>query len=279
MLDFAPSAIAPDYEYRRTQVKAQDDGTAQWEITFDAIGGLDSESGRSLGNFDRPEQQMLKIVLKGKQIEQDDVPPEILPPSSLFDDAESPGSPYEMAPIYELEIADVQLVERSYTFPDPPKPTFWSKVKYFFGYTTDTPDHIIYHFDNWDSHGRKGTLKNAIGIILYDWKWDFVLIVVAIVIGGLSVLYGIYRLILFIIEQRRLAKWSGMDEVWRQIEDEGDEGDGLLDRGYRDYPDDTSPPPRYTDEVHINKPLPSKPLPAVPSLDKPLPTVPLIDDV
>lgn len=97
-------------------------------------------------------------------------------------------------------------------------------------------------------------------------------------------------------EQRELARWDGMDVVWENIRRGGgggggegsgraagaymDEEDGLL-RGagvYRDEPEDGDVEgesgflARYTDEVRMDKPLPSKPLP-----EKPLPAVPLID--
>ena len=115
--------------------------------------------------------------------------------------------------------------------------------------------------------------------MLYDWPWDLVGIIVGSTLAGLVVLYGVYRLILLILEQRRLAQWGGMDEVWRQIrQDGGSEEEGLLEGGYRDEPDEERRGMgRYTDEdegLPVNKPLPSKPLP-----EKPLPDVPLIDDI
>ena len=156
--------------------------------------------------------------------------------------------------------------------------TFWSKIAHFFGSDPKPPkNHVVYLQNEWDAHGKKGTLRNAFGYFIYETEWTGIFIIVGGILAGIGALYGLYRLCLVVIEQRRLAQWGGIDEVWRQMRAGGSEEDfGLLDDDrYRDYPDDSqSPPPSYSDEVQVNKPLPSKPLP-----DKPLPAVPLIEDV
>lgn len=89
-------------------------------------------------------------------------------------------------------------------------------------------------------------------------------------------LFGIYKLFIWLQQQRDLATWDGMDDVWDNLRQEriNEEEDALLDGRYRDDPDEGGSfgPPRYTDEPLTMKPLPSKPLP-----EKPLPDVPLID--
>lgn len=256
-----------DFDYGATQ-RVVDEGKVEWEVTLDAIGGRHGFMGDPVLLFNRSEQQMLRMVIHGHRIEEDDVLPDLQAASTLF-------GPFgeEKETRYELQIVYVELVDRSYTFPAPPPCTFWCKVKHFFGYDPAPPaNHIIYFQEQWGGYGKKGTLKDELGHIIHGWWWDLIFIIAGSVAGGLLVLYGLYRLVLVILEQRRLAQWGGMDEVWRQIR-EGDDEEGLLDGGYRDDPDDAQPS-HYTDELPINKPLPSKPLP-----EKPLPDVPLIDDI
>jgi hypothetical protein len=263
------SVVALDYDIGaiENEVDTQQ-GTVQWEITLDAIGGEHGTRDNPTLIFGRPEQKMLKVVLTGKETEQDNILPDLQAASTLF----GPFGEEQETP-YEYEITDVQLVARSYKFPARSH-TVWSTIKHFFGFDPVTPNHFVYLHEEWGSWAKKGTLKNAISIVIYDWPWDLIAIIICSVAGGLLVLYGMYRLIFFGIEQKRLAQWGGMDEAWRQIRRDGEEEGRLLDSEYRDEPDDTLPP-RYTDDSPAtSKPLPSKPLP-----EKPLPALPLIDDI
>jgi hypothetical protein len=111
--------------------------------------------------------------------------------------------------------------------------------------------------------------------MIHWYLWPLLWLIVFSVVGGLGVLFGMYRLFFWVQAQRELMKWDGMDNVWDNLRREREEEENrLLDGNYRDEPDDGgSPrPSRYTDDVDTMKPLPAKPLP-----DKPLPEVPLID--
>lgn len=255
-----------DYVFTAKESKMDsNEGTATWEVTFDAIGGH-SVYGESQV-FNHPNQKMLQVQINGKRKYTGKSEADSQAASSLF---ESYGP--EPEPVYELEITDVQLVLRTYTFPERPQRTLWQNIKHFFGSDTPSPKHrLVYLADEWDAHGQRGTLRNLIVGIIYDWDWLEIGIIGGSTLGGIIGLYVTYRLFFWIVEQRRLAKWGGIDEVWRQLRDIQDERERLLEGGYTDEPDDT-PPPAYSDEVHVNKPLPSIPVP-----EKPLPALPLID--
>lgn len=266
------SLVDIDYDYSASKT-SEKDGVVHWEVTFDAIGGTNSETHEPYWAFNGTGQNMVKIFLKGKDMDHKENQRDPVSGATPFGDWAG-GHNVK----YALEILKVELVDRAYTFPDPPAQTFWSKFAHFFGSDPKPPqNHIVYHQIEWDTYGKYGTLRNAFGAVIYETKWAEIFIVVGCVLAGVVGLYGLYRLCLLIVEQRRLAQWGGIDEVWRQMRAAGiEENLGLLDDGrYRDYPGDSqSPPPSYTDEVQVNKPLPSKPLP-----DKPLPAVPLIEDV
>jgi hypothetical protein len=270
-------SVSLDYDLGTVQVGSfKGDKEKMWEVTFDAIGGHDGLMKDPVEPYNRTDQKMVKVVVTGMELEDQGPVRDPQTGSTLF------GSPTGGTRTrYKLEITEILLVERSYTFPESRSPTFWSKFKHFFGYDPAPPaNHYIYHRDDWGGYGKKGTLKDIFGSFVHaDW-WPIVFIVLGSVIGGLSALYGLYRLFFWVREQRRLMQWGGIDELWQQMRrDGGDEDAALLNDRYRDfdgYHDDPDelPPPRYSAELPVNKPLPSKPLP-----DKPLPAVPLIDDV
>lgn len=251
LLDYDYSAKQLDWDSRTLVEK--------WEVTFDALGD-------PVVAFNRSDQLMLRITVEGRKRMTESVQTE----ASLFEPAKSV---FEIK--YDLKIASVELVKRSYTFPSRGPRTVWAKVRHFFGCDIVGEDgHIVYRDAEWDAYGQYGTLKNEFGKIVHDWPWDIVFIVIGSVLGGALVLYAIYRLALLVMQQRELARWDGMDAVWERLREERsdeDEGDGLLEGGYRDYADDDTLY-GYTDEVIANKPLPAKPLP-----EKPLPAIPLID--
>jgi hypothetical protein len=264
------SGVSLDYDYSVTDYEHHD-RKHTWGIMLDAIGGHDGYMSDPVWSFNNSEQKMLYISLGGEEIIEDENPNEQdrQAGSTLF------GPFGQVEDIrYELKIVAVTFSERTYTFATPPPSTFWSKLKHFFGFDPPYPkDHTIYLQDEWDWYARKDSLKQMWGDFIHWDFWYLFWIIVSSTLAGLFVLYGIYRLFFLILEQRRLAQWGGMDEVWKQIRDGDTEEERLLDGGYRDDPDDPLPP-RYTDELPVNKPLPSKPLP-----EKPLPAVPLIDDI
>lgn len=251
------SLISTDYDLGfGDKIITNQDGKVQWVITYDPIGLKD------------PSRKMLRIVLHGQDSGVQENIPDSQESSTLFG---SSGRQHRTA--YELEITGVELVQPTGTYPSPRQLGAWGKVKHFFGYDPVTLNHFVYIRDEWGFYGKEGTLKEMIGIFLFDWPWDLIGIIVGSVVGGLVALYGLYRLFLLGLKQKRLAQWRGMDEVWRQMRAGELEGDHLLRGEYRDDPEDGMPPP-YSAELPINKPLPSLPLP-----DKPLPAVPLIDGV
>jgi hypothetical protein len=263
------SVVALDYDIGVVRKNSDtEQGTMQWEITLDAIGGVHEAIDHPTLVFERADQKMLEVVLRGEEIDQNDVLPDLQAASTLF-------GPFgeEQEARYKYEIIGVRLVDRSYKFPARSN-TVWSKIKHFFGYDLVTPNHFVYLHEEWGSWAKKGTLKEVISAILYDWPWDLIGVIIVSFAGALLVLYYMYRLVFFGIEQKRLAQWGGMDEAWRQIRRGGEEEGRLLDREYRDEPDDALPP-QYTDVAPTSsKPLPPKPLP-----EKPLPALPLIDDI
>ncbi|KAH7125662.1 hypothetical protein B0J11DRAFT_311572 [Dendryphion nanum] len=267
------SVVSVDYDFSAKQISEKDD-VIRWEITFDAIGGLNGITHEPTWVFNGTAQKMVKVALSGKRIEQEGNQRDPQTGSTLFGGSVDSGQETK----YNMTILDVKLVDRVYDFPVPLALTFWSKVRHFFGSDPKpAQNHLVYRQNDWDSYGKKGTLRNAFGNFIHETEWTLIFVIVGGVVGGILALYAVYRLCLVLIEQRRLAQWGGMDEVWRQMRaGGGEEDDGLLfDERYRDYPDGSqSPPPSYTDEVQVNKPLPSKPLP-----DKPLPAVPLIEEV
>ena len=259
-------AVNLDYDYAAKQLGKGPKGWEKWEITFDALGNLRFE-------FNNTGQKMLRIVVQGQKREmyKEGVEEAAQTDSSLFE----PAKPVPVLK-YDLEIASVEFVERSYTFlPKAPR-TLWGKVMFFFaGDLVRSDGHVVYRNAEWDSYGQYGTLKNELGKVINDWPWDIIALVSGCIFGSMLVLYGVYRLYLLAMQQRELARWDGMDTVWERLRQEDEAGDGLLEQeeGYRDYEDDeTLAGSSYRDEVGPSKPLPPKPLP-----EKPLPAVPLID--
>jgi hypothetical protein len=257
--------VSLDYDYAAKQLASGPKGWEKWEITFDAL-------GNPVLDFNGTEQKMLRIVVQGRKrtMYKEGVEGGAQTDSSLFEPAK-PVLEFE----YDLEIASVEFVERSYTFPPKAPRTFWGKFVFFFAGDAVKDRHIVYRQAEWDNYGQYGTLKNEMGKIINEWPWDIIAIVIGSMFGSILVLYGVYRLCLLAMQQRELARWDGMDTVWERLRQEDEGGDGLLEEqeGYRDYDDDeTLTGSSYRDEVVASKPLPPKPLP-----EKPLPAVPLID--
>ncbi|KAF1960037.1 hypothetical protein CC80DRAFT_544502 [Byssothecium circinans] len=261
----------------------------KWEVTFDVIGGWDNLAGDKVWKANHTKQQMLRILVEGEEIDGEIYPGE--------KNRQGGGSLFEENPAteetqYEYTITSVGLTKRTYTFPITPQALgFWSGLRRFFGLdVVRTDGHVVYLQEEWARYGKKGSLRNHMGVIVNDWPWTGIFATLGSVVGGIVALYLASKLFTIVKQQRELARWDGMDTVWANMRrdsearDEDEEGDGLLSReeryrdsvgegSYRDDVDDAgSGPPRYTDDVQTNKPLPSKPLP-----EKPLPAVPLID--
>ncbi|KAF2127387.1 hypothetical protein P153DRAFT_387930 [Dothidotthia symphoricarpi CBS 119687] len=271
--DLALGAISLDYLYTAapTDAHAADRESPAdakyWELALDAIGGSDGYEDDAVAVFDKPEQKMLRVVVAGTEAKTETPQPG----SSLF------GSVGDEDKVYEYRIVDVALAPRRYRFPAKTPRTVWQSIRTFFG--MDIWDHdgqLVYLSREWGDWGKKGTLRDMFGHFVHWHLWSLVWIIVASTVGGLVVLYGLYRLVLLVLQQRELARWDGMDAVWEQVRRErtDEEENALLHGAYRDDPGEegSTHPPVYSDETHTMKPLPTKPLP-----EKPLPDVPLID--
>ncbi|KAL5462312.1 hypothetical protein PMIN06_001678 [Paraphaeosphaeria minitans] len=257
--------------------------TEKWEITLDAIGGSngqDRNTGRVFGSDD---QSVLRIIIQGKEI-QNDRP-------GTHKQAGSPLSAGYQEPeaVYDYEIASIEFSQRYAEVPRVEKLGLLDKLRRFFASDIVRGDgHVVYLAEEWGGYGKKGSLRQGVGIVVHQWRWDIVLAVVGALALGFAAVWFAWWLFFAVKRQRELARWDGMDQVWaRMRQDGGDDEDAQLlaaghrdenayrdresgDEGYRDEPEDS--PPSYSDEIQTNKPLPSKPLP-----EKPLPAVPLIE--
>ena len=263
-----------DYLYitNPTDSHGDDDMGAQyWDVALDVI-----EKSRYPGDdyplwkFDNPEQKMLWMLIKGTPLKRGDNggPAKVADPfgQSTTDDQ-----------IYEYQIVDMRLVARAYTFPAKKPLTIWGRIGHFLG--NDVWDlergRFLYREEEWGYYGKQGTLRDMFGEFVHWREWGLFWIIFSSVVGGLLTLFLFWKLLWWIVAQRELMKWDGMDDVWENMRRErvAEEEDALLNAhgAYRDDPEEGSStrPPGYTDAL---KPLPSKPLP-----EKPLPEVPLID--
>lgn len=270
------SAVKLDYLYtvKPTEYdgKDKDAEALYWEVALDVIGGHSGYLNDPDWTFNDPSQKMLWVLIAGTEANNDNKGGrDPTTGSDLF----SPVGEKEKT--YEYQIVDVRLEARAYTFPHQKPLTLWAKIGRFFGNDVwEDEGRFIYRGREWDYYGKHGTLRKIFGDFVHWDFWYLFWIISGSTIAGLIALFGIYRLFFWLVQQRELAKWDGMDDVWDNLRREPptEEEDALLDGGYRDDPDEggSSRPPRYTDEPSTMKPLPSKPLP-----EKPLPEVPLID--
>jgi hypothetical protein len=254
-----------------------------WDVSLD-IFGKSTRPDYPVYNFDDPEQKRVWMLIKGTAIKSAKNKNGAGKGSSdLFDSLGGDDK------VYKYQIVDMRLVPRAYTFAAKKPLTLFRKIGHFFG--TDiwqVPDHrFLYISSEWGEFGKKGTLRDLFGEIVHWEFWDLFAIIAGSVISGLIALFAFYRLFWWIVSQRELMKWDGMEDVWENIrrervaEEEGAllNGGAYREGGYRDDPEDggegSERPPAYMDTPTM-KPLPSKPLPETPTM-KPLPEVPLID--
>ena len=262
-----------DYDYYAYWVESNSETQMEkWEITVDAIAGYTGNPSERTWVANNTRQNMMKIVVQGKEVEGERYAGEkdLQAGSSLF------GLIEESQRVYEYEILSVDLADRTYIFPTTGSLGFRGTLRRFFGRDIVSKNgHVVYLRSEWGNYGKLGSLRQYLGVFVHDWPWDVVAIILGVAAATVLGLWFAWKLFWVVKEQRELARWDGMDTVWENIRRDGDgrldEEDGLLEGGYRDEPDEDNPP-RYTDEVQTNKPLPSKPLP-----EKPLPAVPLID--
>jgi hypothetical protein len=278
----AQSNLDYDYYAYWEESSPETRATEQWEVTFDPIAGHYGVPDDRTWTANNTEQYMLQIVIQGTEVEGERYAGEkdLQAGSSLF------GLVEESEKVYEYKIVSVDLVKRTYSFSAPQAPSFRKKLRRFFGRDIVSKNgHIVYIYSEWGNYGKLGSLRQYLGVFVHDWPWATVFTILGSTIAIVLAALFACKLFWWVKEQRELARWDGMDTVWANLRRDGDAGggeeDGLLVEGgsgarYRDEPEDGDEagdsPPRYTDEVQTNKPLPNKPLP-----EKPLPAVPLID--
>jgi len=52
----------------------------------------------------------------------------------------------------------------------------------------------------WDYYGKLGTLKHLLGEVWGEWPWYLIAIIVGSVVGGLTLLYGIFRFVMLVLQ-------------------------------------------------------------------------------
>lgn len=204
-----------DYEYTFTLEGSGNDsatasgGRGKWTLSFDALGGNNGFMD-PFAVFESAEQKVL--VMEVQQDEQ--------------------GA---------LSILGANLTAREHVPKPPTSISFWENVRHFFGAREELEEgYIVYRQDEWDMYGRTGTLQNLLREIWYGLRWILILPIVGGVIGGLIVLYAIYRFVIFIMNEEvgnGNSKWVGKvrNDTWSRErgyyqEELGDEAenDGLL---------------------------------------------------
>jgi hypothetical protein len=260
------------------------DDADYWDVALDIFGNS-SGSDYAAYNLNGPEQKTLWMLVKGTPINTSKSQNGGgKGASDLFDSVGGDN-------VYEYQIIDMRLVARAYIFPTKKPLTFFRKIGHFFG--TDIwqiPGHrFLYIASEWGKYGKHGTLRNLFGEFTHWEFWYLFWMIIGFIVSGLTALFALWRLFWWIVKQRELMKWDGMENVWENIrrirvaEEEGAllDGRGYRDERYRDDPgngEEEDRPPAYTDSPTM-KPLPAKPLPETPTMEtmKPLPEVPLID--
>ncbi len=110
-----------------------------------------------------------------------------------------------------LEILDsTRLVER---IPPPAdshqEMSTWDKIRKFFGFEDDMAredGHIVYLIPEWDYYGRPGTLKHLLHEVWGNYPWGLVAIIVGSVLGGLTLLYTLFRFVTLVYRSPTTGK-------------------------------------------------------------------------
>ncbi|KNG43972.1 hypothetical protein TW65_09231 [Stemphylium lycopersici] len=272
-----PSRIHLDYLYI-TNPSEYDSGDDEdeaeyWSVSLDVIGRSRSPDD-PLWKFNDPDQKMLWMLVKGVLLKAR---------KAVSGGGKKAADPFNGQAgaedkKYKYQILDMRLVARAYTFPVKKPLSLWGRIGHFLG--TDVWEaegsRFLYRQEEWGYYGKKGTLREIFGGFVHWEFWYLFWIIFISVVSGLLALFGFWKLFRWIVAQRELMKWDGMEDVWENMRRERiAEEEGALLHGEGRYTDDpeeggsSSQPPAYEEAM---KPLPSKPLP-----EKPLPEVPLID--
>lgn len=248
------------------------DAEAQyWDLSLDVIGRT-RYPDEPRWPYDNSQQKMLSMLVKGTPLT-----------TRRGNGGNTAADPFngqsdtdDMR--YEYQIIDMHLAARAYTFPAEKSLSLWGKLGHFFGNDVWEVQgrRLLFLGVEWGEYGKKGTLRDIFGEFVHWELWPLFWIVLFSTVGGLFALFGLQKLFKWIVAQRELMKWDGMEDVWENMRRQRiaeEEGALLHAQGrYTDDPEEggsSSRPPAYEDAM---KPLPSKPLP-----EKPLPEVPLID--
>jgi len=173
-----------------------------WTVHLDTIGGHNGYMVDPYVEFGAPEQRVLAIHLRS--------------------DMRGEG----------LEITGAALIEREHV-PFQVELTRWEKVLKFFGFESckgKEPGHVVYRIPEWDFYDRVGTLKHFLLELWGEWRWYLIAINVGSVVGGLAILYQLYKFAMevrrIMIRNDRLAR-GGLPDG----EDKEDERELLLNEG------------------------------------------------
>lgn len=279
-----------DYSYAAHMQREEADAQIRfWEIVFDPIGGHSASASSNADSkswkLDDSDRKALHIVVAGQPVKRGNKPrPHNADDGGLF-------GPVGADEIYSLEITKVEQVVRRFDFASPSL-TFFGRVRRFFGGDVwKSEGELIYLSEEWGAWGKKGTLRNWVGEVFHSNFVGLFFIIIGSVVGGFIALRVIQSIWLFAKQQRSLASWKGIDAVYSQLNQGGNEDDerweergdsfgggsrgsfgGNYQGDYRDsYEDGPSRASMGWHEERM-KPLPTKPLP-----EKPLPQEPLID--
>jgi hypothetical protein len=88
--------------------------------------------------------------------------------------------------------------------------------------------HIVYLLSEWDYYGRVGTLKHFLWVIWGEWPWGLIGIIVGSVLGGLALLYAIYRFAVLVYNSSPSNGVQGTSKMDNE-ENKWDERERLLD--------------------------------------------------
>jgi hypothetical protein len=139
-----------------------------WIIQLDAIGGHNGYMKDPYVEFNSPEQKVLQIYI---QQHKNDGILEIMDTTNLIERQRRPAASKQ-----EL--------------------SSWEKILRFLGFENEKgrePGHIVYLLPEWDHYGRVGTSKHFLWNIWGKYPWGLISIIVGSVLGGLILLYAIYR--------------------------------------------------------------------------------------
>lgn len=191
------------YDYALVPSPETNEITHGWTVQLDAIGGHNGYMVDPYVEFDSPSQKVLQIHIQqhGKEGML-----EIMDTTRLIERQRQPGA-------MQRELS------------------CWEKVLRFFRFEAvedREPGHIVYLLPEWDYYGRVGTLKHSLWVIWGEWPWGLIAIIVGSVLGGLALLYAIYRFAVLVYNSSPSNGVQGTSKMDNE-ENKWDERERLLD--------------------------------------------------